>query len=177
MIANCFLWTVYGILKQESKIWATNGIGIAFGLFYFLRFIQFAPPKSPSFPGSITQHITACLGVLAASAIIIASFPVPEAAAIIGNLAVLFCVAMFASPLASLATVLKTKSASSIPLPFTLATVMNCVLWSVAGLFQMKDMKIYFPNLLGLTFGLAQVLLKLIFGNGSSSMEREEPLM
>eukprot|EP00428_Durinskia_dybowskii_P050890 CAMPEP_0170314732 /NCGR_PEP_ID=MMETSP0116_2-20130129/57950_1 /TAXON_ID=400756 /ORGANISM="Durinskia baltica, Strain CSIRO CS-38" /LENGTH=138 /DNA_ID=CAMNT_0010567203 /DNA_START=40 /DNA_END=452 /DNA_ORIENTATION=+ len=66
MMANCFLWTAYGILKQESKIWATNGIGVAFGLYYFLRFIQFAPPKSPSFPGSITQHITACLGVLVA---------------------------------------------------------------------------------------------------------------
>ena len=177
MIANCYLWTVYGILKQESKIWATNGIGIAFGLYYFLRFVQFAPPKSPSFPGSVSQHISACLGVLVASVGIVALFPVQQATAIIGNLAVLFCVAMFGSPLASLTTVLKTKSAASIPLPFTLATVINCVLWLVAGLFQMNDVKIYFPNLLGLTFGLAQVALKLIFGNGTSAMELEEPLM
>jgi len=30
----------------------------------------------------------------------------------------------------------------------------------------MKDPNIYIPNLLGLTFGLAQVGLKVIYGNG-----------
>lgn len=177
MIANCFLWMVYGILKQESKIWATNGIGVAFGLFYFLRFIKFAPPKSPSFPGSIGQHISACIAVLVASAGVTALFSASDAATIIGNLAVLFCIAMFASPLSSLKTVLATKSAKSIPLPFTIATVLNCVLWSVAGIFQMKDMKVYFPNLLGLSFGIAQVVLKLIYGDKPTRIEREEPLL
>ena len=106
-----------------------------------------------------------------------ALFPVDEAASIIGNMAVLFCVAMFGSPLASLKTVLKTKSAKSIPLPFTLATVVNCVLWSVAGIFQMHDIKVYFPNVLGLTFGMAQVALKLMYGDSRPRLEREEPLV
>jgi solute carrier family 50 protein (sugar transporter) len=177
MMANCFLWMVYGLLKQESKIWATNGIGAVFGLFYFLRFIKYAPPKSPTFPGSIGNHIAACVAVLAASAGVTALLPVNEAASIIGNLAVLFCIAMFASPLASLKTVLRTKSAKSIPLPFTLATVVNCILWSVAGIFQMKDIKVYLPNILGLTFGLAQVSLKLMYGDSRPRLEREEPLV
>lgn len=177
MMANCFLWMVYGILKKESKIWATNGIGVIFGMFYFLRFIKYAPSKSPTFPGSIGQHISACIAVLAASAGVTALFPVDEAASIIGNMAVLFCVAMFGSPLASLKTVLKTKSAKSIPLPFTLATVVNCVLWSVAGIFQMHDIKVYFPNVLGLTFGMAQVALKLMYGDSRPRLEREEPLV
>ena len=85
----------------------------------------------------------------------------------IGNLAVLFCVAMFASPLAALKTVLQTKSAKSIPLPFTLATVLNCFLWSVVGLFDMHDVNVYFPNLLGLGFGMAQVFLRLLYGDGN----------
>ena len=177
MIANCFLWTVYGFLKQESKIWATNGIGVAFGIYYFLRFVKFAPSKSPSFPGSIGQHVAGCMAVLAASGAVTVLFPVKHAAAIIGNLAVLFCIAMFGSPLASVATVLKTKSATSIPLPFTVATVLNCSLWSLAGIFQMKDIKIYFPNVLGLTFGLAQVILKLLYGNKPAQIEREDPLV
>lgn len=177
MMANCFLWMVYGILKQESKIWATNGIGVVFGLFYFLRFIKFAPPKSPTYPGSIGQHISACVAILAASAGVILLCPVNEAASIIGNLAVILCIAMFGSPLASLKTVLKTKSAKSIPLPFTIATVINCVLWSVAGIFQMKDIKVYFPNVLGLTFGMAQVALKLFYGDDRPHLERDEPLV
>lgn len=81
---------------------------------------------------------------------------------------VVLCVAMFGSPLASLKTVLLTKSAESIPLPFTLASVLNCLLWSVVGVLDMKDANIYIPNLLGLSFGFIQVGLKLMYGGGSS---------
>ena len=76
---------------------------------------------------------------------------------------------MFASPLSALKTVLKTKSAKSIPLPFTLATVLNCFLWSVAGLKDFHDFNVYFPNLVGLGLGLTQVALKLVYGDGSRS--------
>lgn len=91
------------------------------------------------------------------------------AAGLIGNSAVLFCMLMFASPLAALKEVLRTRSAKSIPLPFTLATILNCFLWSVAGLGEFKDFNIYFPNLLGLAFGLVQVGLKILFDYGSST--------
>ena len=177
MIANCFLWMLYGLLKQEPKLWLSNGIGVALGILYFLRFTQYAPRKSPAFPGSVGQHIAAIASVLAASVGVTALFPVNEAASIIGNLAVFFCVAMFGSPLASLKTVVQTKSAKSIPLPFTIGTVVNCVLWSVAGVFKMNDSKIYFPNFLGLSFGMVQVALKLIYGDGLTGLEREAPLV
>jgi hypothetical protein len=32
----------------------------------------------------------------------------------------------------------------------------------------MRDFNIYFPNFLGLLCGIAQVVLKLVFGNGDS---------
>jgi solute carrier family 50 (sugar transporter) len=177
MIANCLLWGTYGALKKEPKIWATNSIGLIFGLFYFLQFIKFAPRRSPSFPGSIWQHISACLAVFVTAVTATTLLPVGDAANILGNMAVLFCIAMFGSPLSSLKTVIQTKSASSIPLPFTIATCLNCVFWSVVGIFQMKDAKVYIPNVLGLSFGLAQVALKLIFGNGRSQLENKEALM
>jgi len=177
MIANCLLWGTYGALKKEPKIWVTNGIGLVFGLFYFLRFIKFAPPRSPSFPGSIGQHMSACVAVLATAVLTTTLLPAGDAANILGNLAVLFCIAMFGSPLSSLKTVIQTKSANSIPLPFTIATCLNCVFWSVVGIFQMKDMKVYIPNVLGLSFGLAQVALKLIFGKGRSQPASKEAVM
>jgi uncharacterized protein with PQ loop repeat len=89
------------------------------------------------------------------------------AARLIGNAAVVFCMLLFASPLSALKTVLQTKSAQSIPLPMTLATVLNCFLWSVAGLKDFNDFTVYFPNLVGLGLGLSQVGLKLIYGNGA----------
>jgi len=178
MIANCVLWIVYGILTRESKVWCTNLIGLFFGLFYFLKFVKYTPPNSTSLPGTVRQHLQGCLAIMAASAAwIFACYLtvrrkgmwMPFAAGLIGNSAVLFCMLMFASPLTALKEVLRTRSAKSIPLPFTLATILNCFLWSVAGLGEFKDFNIYFPNLLGLAFGLVQVGLKILFDYGSST--------
>lgn len=178
MIANCILWFAYGILRNESKVWFTNLVGLVFGLFYFLKFIKYTQPKSTSLPGTVRQHFQGCLAIIAISAAwIFACYLtvrrkgmwMPYAAGFIGNTAVIFCLLMFASPLSALKTVLRTRSAKSIPLPFTLATILNCFLWSVAGLGEFKDFNIYFPNLLGLAFGLIQVGLKIHFDYGSTA--------
>lgn len=183
MIANCFLWTSYGVLIQESKIWFTNLVGLMLALYYFERFTKVSPPVSPSLPGSVKQHQQACLGLVGITLlwIVVCSMTVrrkgmwmPYAAATIGNVAVLFCVLMFASPLSALKHVIQTKSAKSIPLPYSMATCLNCFLWSVAGLGEFGDFNIYFPNLLGLMFGLFQVALKIIYGNGPSTMVQAE---
>jgi len=183
MIANCILWFTYGILLKERKVWFTNLVGLIFGLFYFLKFIKYTQPKSTSLPGTVRQHMQGCLAIIAGSAawIIVCYLTVRRkdmwmtyAAGFIGNTAVMFCLLMFASPLSALKTVLRTRSAKSIPLPFTLATILNCFLWSVAGLGEFKDFNIYFPNLLGLAFGLIQVGLKILFDYGSSTGSKAE---
>lgn len=112
-------------------------------MFYFLKFAKFAPIKAPTLPGTIRQHVNAILSVFAATIGLIYMSPFKDPAAIIGQAAVVFCIAMFGSPLAALKTVLETKSAKSIPLPFTLATIANCFLWSITG-FEMNDFNIYF---------------------------------
>ena len=176
MVANCFLWLTYGLLKKEIRVWGTNGVGLLLALFYFMKFARYAPLKSSTLPGAIKQHIQANAMVVAATFGIVYMSPFSDPASIIGNIAVLFCVAMFGSPLAALQTVLQTKSARSIPLPFTVATVLNCLLWSVYGWWGMKDINIYLPNLLGLAFGLAQVALKLKFDDGNGMMKSEQNL-
>mmetsp|Transcript_40611 Transcript_40611/g.86500 ORF Transcript_40611/g.86500 Transcript_40611/m.86500 type:complete len:95 (+) Transcript_40611:587-871(+) len=76
---------------------------------------------------------------------------------------------LFASPLAALKNVIATKSAASIPLPFTIASTINCSLWSVAGLLHMKDFYIYFPSMVGLLCAVVQILLKGMYGDGGSA--------
>jgi len=172
-------------LTKESKVWFTNLVGLVFGLFYFLKFIKHTQPKSTSLPGTVRQHMQGCMAIIAGSAgWVLACYLtvrrkgmwMPYAAGFIGNAAVVFCLLMFASPLAALQTVLRTRSAKSIPLPFTLATILNCFLWSVAGLGEFKDFNIYFPNLLGLAFGLIQVGLKILFDYGSSVGAKEDQM-
>ncbi|KAL3905210.1 MAG: hypothetical protein SGILL_009767 [Bacillariaceae sp.] len=153
------------------------------GTYYFLKFIKYSPPRAPTLPGTIRQHAQACggivLGTFAWCALCYLTSKANWAASaskLIGNAAVAFCLLMFASPLSALKTVMKTKSARSIPLPFTLATVLNCFLWGVAGLLDFGDFNVYFPNLVGLGLGLTQVALKLVYGDGSpiTSMTKAE---
>jgi solute carrier family 50 protein (sugar transporter) len=173
MIASSFLWLSYGVLIHEPAVWRTNTCGLFMALFYFVRFIKFAPPRAATLPGSIRQHANGVLTIVFGTIGIIYVLPLKDPSSFVGNIAVILCVAMFASPLAALKTVLQTKSARSIPLPFTIATIINCFLWSVVGLFDIQDFNIYFPNLLGLACGLVQLALKFYYGDEAETRASE----
>lgn len=78
---------------------------------------------------------------------------------------------LFASPLSAVKNVIATKSAASIPLPFTIASTINCSLWSVVGVLLMNDFNIYFPSIMGLLCALAQLFLKGLYGDSSAGPE------
>ena len=83
---------------------------------------------------------------------------------IIGNIAVIVCIGLFGSPLSTLKLVIASKSATSIPTPFTIATIINCFSWYIVGVYEMKyDYNVIIPNLLGLMFGLVQLYLKVYY--------------
>ena len=123
-------------------------------------------------PQSTQAQVIVCHGGVAAvilGTLLLAIFkPFANTANLLGNIAVLFCIIMFASPLSVIKVVLETKSAKAIPLPFTLVSCVNCFMWSVFGFFEMRDINVYLPNLLGLTSGLVQVALKIIFGDNDN---------
>ncbi|CAB9520952.1 unknown protein [Seminavis robusta] len=63
--------------------------------------------------------------------------PFDNAAYLIGNGAVVFCILMFAGPLGVIRLVLQTKSAKTPPLPFTVLARVNCFLWTIVGWFKL----------------------------------------
>lgn len=165
MCVNAFMWTAYGLLKKDSKIWSPNLFGLLCGINYFYQFKKFCKPGASNLPGTATQHLNYSTLIITFTAMMAVILDTSLAANIIGKLGVLFCVILFASPLSTLKTVIETKNASSIPLPFTLTCIVNCFLWTVYG-FDLKDFNIYFPNLLGLLSSLAQFGLIMLYGNG-----------
>lgn len=166
LVANSVVWLTYGILKKEVKVWSCNSFSVVLGLYYFASFARFSPKVADTLPGSISQHVLAASAAVFASLAVAVSMPRTKAVSILGSAGVCICIALFASPLAAIKTVLRTKSAESIPLPFAVATTLNCVLWSIVGVLDMKDINIWLPNALGLGCGLLQIALKLIYGDG-----------
>ena len=111
------------------------------------------------------MHIHATMAVMLSIAALAILLPEQSATTIVGNLGVAFVMMLNASPLVAIKTVMEEKSADSIPLSFTLASIACCFSWSIVGLEQFHDWVVYFPNLVGLCFGLVQLGLKLMYSN------------
>jgi solute carrier family 50 protein (sugar transporter) len=156
-------------MKKESKIIAPNTLGLFMATYYSLKFCSNCPKNASNLPGTMDQHIKIGSAMILFTMLAPILLGTDMALSLIGKVAIVVCVVLFASPLAALKTVIETKSARSIPLPFTLACMLNCFLWSVAGVLDMKDFYVYFPNILGLLSTIAQISLYFIYGNKPSS--------
>mmetsp|Transcript_672 Transcript_672/g.1156 ORF Transcript_672/g.1156 Transcript_672/m.1156 type:complete len:287 (+) Transcript_672:89-949(+) len=165
MVSNGFVWVMSGLLKDLPSVWMSNLMGVALGSYYFFVFTRHCGPLAVNLPGTVSQHLKGASGIILFNLMLPGVLTKDFSSDIIGKEGVVFCIVLFASPLAALKHVILTKSAVSIPLPFTLACTLNCALWSTVGLWKMRDFNIYFPNLLGLSCALAQLGLKGIYGN------------
>lgn len=163
MVASCFVWIVYGILKREATIYLTNIVEFTLSVYYFVEFSNYAPASSPTFPGSVYRHIQFVAGIWFVCLWVAVFFQ--EKISTVGDLTVILSILTFASPLAAVKAVLESKSSESIPWPFTLAALFNCFLWTIVGLGGMHDVYVYSPAVLGLMFSLLQVAVKVYFGD------------
>lgn len=170
MVANSFVWVMYGLMKGLPSVWGSNAVGVLLGAYYFTTFIQHCAPMASNLPGTVPQHLKVS-GAIILFNLCLAASGNENAVDIIGKEGVLYCIILFASPLAALKHVVATKSAASIPLPFTVACFVNCTAWSVIGWYLMNDFNIWFPNLLGLSCAVAQLALKGMYGNRASAKE------
>jgi len=185
MVCSCFIFFLYGVLIELQSVWIPNIAGVALGLMYVTVFVRTCGQEDvKNLPGTVNQHmfgmsaligINMCLAAIAASGIGIDNEPLERqptlsaqsgvAIDIIGKEGVIMCIILFASPLAVIKHVIEAKSAASIPLPFTLASLVSCTAWFVLGWWRANDFNIYFPNVLGFSCSVAQLVLKAMYGN------------
>lgn len=163
MIANSFVWVMYGLLKYLPSVYLSNAVGVILGMYYFRTYTKYCTMMGAA--KQIRMHFRGAACIIMANLCLAQLLEKDVAADIIGKEGVFYCIVLFASPLVALKHVLETKSASSIPLPFTIACFVNCFCWSMTGWFTMKDFNIYFPNLLGLSCACAQLVLKGVYGD------------
>eukprot|EP00550_Attheya_septentrionalis_P001603 CAMPEP_0198294062 /NCGR_PEP_ID=MMETSP1449-20131203/20419_1 /TAXON_ID=420275 /ORGANISM="Attheya septentrionalis, Strain CCMP2084" /LENGTH=205 /DNA_ID=CAMNT_0043993889 /DNA_START=386 /DNA_END=1003 /DNA_ORIENTATION=+ len=162
MVMSNLLWVSYGILRWSPAILLANGTGLTLGTIYFIEFIRLTPAKATLLPGTVLQHMQALfLTVTCILVVVIWGHRLYPRADILGSAGVLFSVAMFASPLVSLRTMMETQSARIISLPFTLASIANNALWGIVGYWDMHDPHIFIQGAMGLTFGMIQLIVKV----------------
>ncbi|KAL7554603.1 hypothetical protein ACHAWF_018098 [Thalassiosira exigua] len=167
MAANGLVWALYGWLTESHSLKWANVLGTLLGAFYFKEFRKYSPPGLSNLPGTINQHVLVVTWIVLVNAFTLMRFNKQTSADIIGKEGVLMYIILFASPLAAVGNVIATKSADSIPLPFTIASTINCSLWSIVGVLLMNDFYIYFPSIMGLLCALAQLFLKGVYSGGN----------
>ncbi|KAI9923286.1 hypothetical protein PsorP6_001075 [Peronosclerospora sorghi] len=77
---------------------------------------------------------------------------------IVGVIAIVSSLVLYASPLAAIKIVLQTRSSASLPIVMILAGTLNNILWTVYG-FLVHDMFVIVPTSVNAALGLVQVAL------------------
>ena len=94
----------------------------------------------------------------------------------VGLIVNLNLVVFYAAPLESMQTVIRSKRSDSIHTPTMIMNWINTSFWILYGAFVRHDIMILLPNIIGLTLGLLQGLLCLLYPRSSRLEELSEPL-
>ncbi|XP_050273923.1 bidirectional sugar transporter SWEET16-like isoform X2 [Quercus robur] len=124
------LWTYYGITKAGSLLVATvNGFGVVVEIVYVTLFLVFAPPRTRAKTGTLVALLD--VGFLA-GVILITHFLLHGDTKIdvIGFLCAGLNIAMYASPLAAMKTVVTTKSVEYMPFLLSFFSFLNGGIWT-----------------------------------------------
>jgi len=169
---NCGLWSVYAlpmITPDRYQSLVCNVFGLVMEVAYICHFLRFAANRRALWlrlAGAVAT-LAALVGIAIALDAAAVPFPCwPHAASecprvasnVLGWMASVFNILMYAAPLTIMADVLRTRSVQFMPLPLTLAVLCCSSAWLVYALYVM-DPFILIPNVSGVGLGVLQVCL------------------
>ena len=161
MSVSSICWLAYGLSIRDPFVTLSNVPGGIASIWYVMAVL-------PLLKGSqlrTTQNTIVLLSALTINLwtyLSLTNKPMVQVQSMLGLFASALFVVLSGSPLSTIKTVLSSRNSSSILTQLTMAQVTNTALWSVYGL-AIRDKFVYGPNLTGLLFGLAQLVLKIAF--------------
>lgn len=155
---SCSLWLKYGMLIGDLFIVAVNVFGTILQICYVQIYILYSVKKSTT----IKQFILASCFVLIVYFYSIYEEDKVLAAKHVGFLSCSLTVLFFASPLISLAHVIRVKSTESLPFPIIMASMVVSCQWFAYGCL-INDQFIQIPNFMGCVLSAFQLILFLIY--------------
>ncbi|GMJ05894.1 homolog of Medicago truncatula MTN3 [Hibiscus trionum] len=161
---SAMLWIYYAFVKPGAFLLITiNSFGCVVETIYIAIYVAYAPKQSRMF----TLRMLLLLdGGVFCSILLLIQFLTKGSSRIdyLGWICVVFATSVFAAPLSIMRQVIITKSVEFMPFHLSLMLTFSAIAWLLYGIF-LKDLHIAIPNVLGLVFGMLQMVLYAIYRN------------
>ncbi|XP_076890478.1 bidirectional sugar transporter SWEET4-like [Bidens hawaiensis] len=162
--ANCMIWVLYGLpmVHPHSILVITiNGAGFVIEAAYLLLFLIYSNRNKRIKIVLIALVELVFVGVLALLVLTVAH-TTKVRSNIVGTIAIVGNIMMYASPLSVMKLVITTKSVEYMPFFLSLFSALNGISWTAYGLIRF-DPYIVIPNGLGSLLGISQLILYATF--------------
>jgi solute carrier family 50 protein (sugar transporter) len=172
---NCSLWMMYGVLKPDTPITFINMVGLCLQLLYVAVYHTYAEMKF-----KIQRDFVVALAAVLSISLYYTCL-VSDHERVINQMGVfcnIFTIIFFASPLISMAEVVRSKSTETMSFPLTVMSVSTTLSWVLYGIL-VADVYIIFPNTVGLFLACIQLSLFVMYRHKSKKLvaKVETPLV
>ncbi|KAL8167770.1 hypothetical protein V2J09_009269 [Rumex salicifolius] len=160
---SSMLTCYYGLIKHSdgTLLITINSVGIAVESFYLLIFLIYAPKQAKlKTTRLLLSFNVGVLGIIILLTSLLTHGERKEK--LIGCICAVCSVCFFASPLCVIRTVIKTKSVEFMPFWLSFSLTVSAIMWFFYG-FLIHDFYVALPNVLGLAFGITQMILYFIY--------------
>ncbi|XP_038895215.1 bidirectional sugar transporter SWEET12-like [Benincasa hispida] len=171
---SAMLWLYYASFNPNETLLITiNSVGCLIETLYIAIFIVFAPKQIRVSTLRFVLLLNFggfCIILLVTHFLVHGSNRVK----VVGWICVAFSISVFAAPLTIIRLVIRTKSVEFMPFYLSFFLTLSATSWLLYGVF-LKDIYIALPNIPGFMFGIAQMILYLIYKRHETAIAMQLP--
>ncbi|XP_073015867.1 bidirectional sugar transporter SWEET14-like [Primulina eburnea] len=161
---SAMLWIYYAFFKPDTTLLITiNSVGCVIQTVYICLYIFYAPKlaKIQAVKLLLLVNIVG-FGLI----VLLTHFLTNDLNRdnVVGWICLVFSLCVFVAPLSVVRQVIRTKSVEFMPFFLSFFLTLSAVMWFFYGLLR-KDYNIAIPNVLGLSFGVLQMILYITYKN------------
>ncbi|XP_058757260.1 bidirectional sugar transporter SWEET13-like [Vicia villosa] len=169
------LWLFYAYIKTgETLLITINAFGCVIETIYLAIYVTYCPKKVRM----STLRMIVLMNFVGFGTIVVLTHVLAKGeegrVKLLGWICVVFATSVFAAPLSIIRVVIRTKSVEFLPFPLSLLLLISAVMWLLYGL-SLRDIYVTLPNVVGLTFGIVQITLYLIYRKSTPVKDEKLP--